>query len=127
MRKNRNQCLVIFLLLLLLSMMLAAYVDASLPDYSGAAVTAASDYLDVGSCGANLTYVLDGSGCLNITGEGDMTNYADVSAVPWFSYRSLITKVSFRGNITNIGAYAFDYCVNLTSITIPDSIINIGA
>ncbi len=130
MRKNRNQCFVIvlfFLLLILISMMQAVYVDASVPGNSGAAVTAASDYLNVGNCGTNLTYVLDGNGCLSITGEGDMTNYADVSAVPWFSYRSLITKVSFRGNITSIGAYAFDYCVNLNSITIPESIINIGA
>lgn len=181
MHKNRNQCLVIFLVFsLLISMMPTAHVDAfvldnsvsareiqeSIPespvpiptdgfivsgdesdfsvnggDYdntyvvasanSGMAVAAArsavSDYLDIGNCGANLTYVLDGNGCLNITGEGGMTNYADVSAVPWFPYRSLITKVSFNGNITNIGAYAFDYCVNLTSITIPDSVISIGA
>ncbi|MDE6851767.1 MAG: leucine-rich repeat domain-containing protein, partial [Lachnospiraceae bacterium] len=87
----------------------------------------ASDYMDLGNCGANLTWVLDNNGCLSITGEGDMTNFADVSAVPWFSYRSLINKVSFSGNITNIGAYAFDYCVNLTSITIPDSVVSIGA
>lgn len=89
--------------------------------------SAETDYLDVGNCGANLTYVLDQKGCLSITGEGDMTNYTDASAVPWFSLRSLITKVSFSGNITNIGAYAFDYCVNLTSITLPDSVISIGA
>lgn len=88
---------------------------------------AETDYLANGKCGANLTYVLDRNGCLSITGEGDMTNYTDASAVPWFSLRSLITKVSFSGNITNIGAYAFDYCVNLTSITIPDSVISIGA
>lgn len=86
-----------------------------------------SDYLDIGNCGANLTYVLDRNGCLSITGEGDMTNYTDASAVPWFSLRSLITKVSFSGNITNIGAYAFDYCVNLSSIIIPDSVISIEA
>lgn len=92
-----------------------------------AAMPAASDFLDIGECGANLTYVLDNNGVLNITGEGEMTNYSDVSSVPWFSYRSLMKKVVFSGNITNIGAYAFDYCVNLTSILIPDSITNIGA
>ncbi len=91
-----------------------------------AAMPAASDYLDIGECGANLTYVLDSNGVLNITGEGEMTNYSDVSSVPWFSYRSLIKKVAFSGNITNIGAYAFDYCINLTSILIPDSITSIG-
>lgn len=91
-----------------------------------AAMPAASDFLDIGECGANLTYVLDNNGVLNITGEGEMTNYSDVSSVPWFSYRSLIKKVVFSGNITNIGAYAFDYCVNLTSILIPDSITSIG-
>lgn len=88
---------------------------------------AETDYLGNGNCGANLTYILDRNGCLEITGEGDMTNYTDASAVPWFSLRSIITKVTFRGNITNIGAYAFDYCVNLTSISIPDSVISIGA
>lgn len=86
-----------------------------------------TDYLANGTCGANLTYVLDRNGCLNITGEGAMTDYKDASAVPWFSLRSLITKVTFNGYITNIGAYAFDYCVNLTSITIPDSVVSIGA
>lgn len=88
---------------------------------------AETDYLDIGTCGANLTYVLDRNGCLNITGEGAMIDYKDASAVPWFSLRSLITKVTFNGNITNIGAYAFDYCVNLTSISIPDSVVSIGA
>lgn len=125
MQKNRNQCFAICLIFsLLVSMVPTTYVDASVME---SARSAAPDYLDVGNCGVNLTYVLDGNGCLSITGEGDMTNYTDVSAVPWFSYRSLITKVSFSGNITNIGAYAFDYCVNLSSITIPDSVLGIGA
>ena len=90
------------------------------------ALSVVSDYLGNGSCGTNLTYVLDGSGCLTITGEGDMTNYTSPSAVPWYTWRSMITTVSFDGKITNIGAYAFDYCVSLTSITIPDSVTSIG-
>ena len=105
--------------------------DVGIEDSADTAVpyayAAETDYLDIGTCGANLNYVLDRNGCLNINGEGDMTDYKDASAVPWFSRRSLITKVTFSGKITNIGAYAFDYCVNLTSISIPDSVISIGA
>ena len=85
-----------------------------------------AEYLDVGECGGNLTYVLSNNGALTITGEGDMTNFSDASSVPWFKYRSLISSVSFGGGVTSVGSYAFNYCTQLSQVTLPNSVKGIG-
>jgi hypothetical protein len=40
--------------------------------------------------------------------------------------QSAITSVTIPGSITNIGAFAFQECVNLTNITIPGNVTDIG-
>lgn len=107
--------------------LMAALIMGLMPvNTTGKVAAATGDYLDVGQCGANLTYVLDANGVLSITGEGEMNRFADAASVPWFKYRSLITTVSFQGDITGIGAHAFEYCVQLSSVSLPDALTGIA-
>ncbi|MCH5187521.1 MAG: leucine-rich repeat domain-containing protein, partial [Oscillospiraceae bacterium] len=84
--------------------------------------------MDSGTCGDNLTWVLDDEGALTISGTGDMTNwywYSDDS-VPWYDSYPYIKKVIICDGVTSIGYCAFYKCTSLTSITIPDSVTSIG-
>ena len=91
---------------------------------TGISVTAATTAS--GSCGANLTWVLDSSGKLTISGAGAMQNWSSYSSVPWYQYQSSITSVEIKSGVTSIGNSAFYYCKNLTSVTIPNSVTSIG-
>lgn len=79
-----------------------------------------------GSCGISLTWSLDKSGILTITGSGAMTNYAYKSAMPWYSYINQIQRVEIADDVTSIGDYAFYGMPKLTTITIADSVKTIG-
>ncbi len=80
-----------------------------------------------GTCGDNLTWLLEENGVLTITGTGKMYDYDDASEVPWYNDRLLVEEVIFEDGVTAVGEYAFAYCKNLVSITIPDSVTTIGA
>jgi|GEM_PF-5585129 len=79
---------------------------------------------DKGSCGENCFYQFSG-GTLTIKGTGEMKNYS-ASSQPWADIIHLISKVEIKNGITNIGTWAFDNALNLTQITIPESVVSIG-
>ena len=79
-----------------------------------------------GTCGDNLTWTLDSEGTLTISGTGAMTDWESYSLVPWDSNADMIKTVSIENGVTSIGKYAFYYCSNLTSVTIPNSVKSIG-
>ena len=105
------------LLLLMLLLALASPVHAAV--------------VDSGTCGAegdgsNLTWVLDDTGTLTISGTGAMVNFTSDSAVPWHDNRNSITSAVVESGITTIGDNAFSNCISLTRITIPDNVTTIA-
>lgn len=84
-----------------------------------------------GTCGDNLTWVLDSNGTLTISGTGDMMSIPDVgkvpaSQIPWYERRENIKKVIINEGVTDIGDYAFYECSNLIDVQIADSVTRIG-
>ena len=104
--------------------------SALLPSAALAADTVAS-----GTCGDNLTWVLDSTGTLTISGTGDMANYSaaqsyySTGTAPWHDYdteRTFIKSVEIGSGVTSIGDYAFCGCEGLTSVISPDGVTSIG-
>lgn len=81
-----------------------------------------------GSCGEGVTWDYDeDSHILSIYGDGELDLYSGNGVYqPWHYFKDNITEVSFSGNITHIGGYAFRDCTRLESIDIPDSVASIG-
>ena len=81
-----------------------------------------------GTCGENLTWILDNKGTLTISGYGDMENwnpYPLKTNPPWDTYRESIKKVFIAEGVTSIGGWAFCGCENLKSVKIPESVSSI--
>jgi len=79
-----------------------------------------------GSCGANLTWVLDEDGVLTISGEGEMWFYEPTQnmAPPW--HNAGVKAVIIEEGVTSIGHNAFANCYDLSTVTISDSVTNIS-
>ena len=74
-----------------------------------------------GRCGDSITWTLDDSGNLTLSGSGEMWNYDDS---PFKDYG--IKTVTIGDGITSIGDYAFYSCRGLTELTLPNSVTSIG-
>ena len=57
----------------------------------------------------------------NIIGKGDISSEKKED-YPWNTRRDKIKKIVITGKVTQIGDYAFADCVNLESVTIPDTV-----
>ncbi len=86
-----------------------------------------------GSCGDNVTYVLDSDGVLTISGTGAMKNYTSsysgatfYADTPWYSKISSVKSVVIENGVTSIGNCAFYDCDSLASVTMSDSVTSIG-
>lgn len=81
-----------------------------------------------GACGAkgsSITWKLSGTGTLTISGKGSMEDY-EFWTETWDGHRSEVKAVVVESGVTYIGAYAFDKCVNLTSVKLPGSVTELG-
>ena len=76
-----------------------------------------------GSCGENVTWTLDDSGLLTISGTGPMREGGVFQSS--FPTNSVKTAVIEDG-VTSIGFYAFCDCAALSSVSLPDSITRIS-
>ena len=76
-----------------------------------------------GRCGDSITWTLDDSGNLTLSGSGEMWNngYDDS---PFKDYE--IRKATVKYGITSIGESAFHGCRGLTELTLPNSVTSIG-
>ena len=95
---------------------------------NGCLTNASISYCICGATGneANVKWALDDNGILTISGSGAMEGYYAMDYTPWYTNRENIQIVVIENGVTNIGAYAFSDCTNLTSVTIPDSVTSIG-
>lgn len=75
-----------------------------------------------GICGDNLTWELDETGTVTITGTGEMYDGNNASLFPVGS----VKKVIISSGVTSIGDHAFRGCSQLLNITFSNTITSIG-
>ena len=85
-------------------------------------ITSQASTIKNGTCGDSLTWKLDEDGTLTIEGTGEMQYYVDA---PWYNYLSSIKTVIIGEGVTSV--IGFERCENLSSVTLPDSVIWIEA
>ena len=90
------------------------------------AAPARAEIVDSGSCGVNLTWTLDDSGLLTISGSGAMTDYSSSGRETRSPFNSSVKTVVINSGVTHIGDRAFSDCGGLKSVTIPSSVTSIG-
>lgn len=81
-----------------------------------------------GKCGENLTWTLEDTGLLTISGTGDMDDYphSDGKRSPWYDHRNSVEAVVIENGVEGIGASAFRNCTNLTRVVLPQTLRHIG-
>ncbi len=65
-------------------------------------------------------------GYLSIMGDGELPDYTSSDTKPWDSYKSSITEVNVKGEITRLGSYFFSGLTKMKNITLPDTVEEIG-
>ncbi len=76
-----------------------------------------------GQCGDDLSWTLNDSGVLTVSGTGAMWRYDQSSMWP----RNEVKKVVINNGVTTIGVEAFYGSADLTEITISGSVVGIGS
>ena len=82
----------------------------------------AATVIDSVTCGKDLTWQLDSSGTLTVSGTGDMDADLDRNPCPWNEYSDEIKAVIIGKGVTSIGMGMFDECNNLTSLSLPSTL-----
>ena len=91
-----------------------------LPSYAHAA------QLPSGTCGNNLTWILDGN-ILTISGTGAMDDYSPSNPAPWDEHRAIIENIILDEGVTSIGSHAFLDLERLINVRIPQSVKTVGS
>ena len=63
---------------------------------------------------------------LSISGNGVIPNYSMLEFPPWHDLKNIIKNVVIVEGVTEIGNYAFWQCLELTDVSIPQSLVTIG-
>ncbi len=78
-----------------------------------------------GTVGDQLTWQLDSSGVLTISGDGEIPDY-DWGCAPWYEDREQVLSLVIEEGVTRIGMSAFVECPQLSSVSLPESLTAIG-
>lgn len=79
-----------------------------------------------GELGEGLSWNLDDSGVLTVSGTGAMPDYGYFDPAPWKSLSSQITKVVIEEGVTSIGVYAFSECRTVNEVSVASTVTSIG-
>ncbi len=74
-----------------------------------------------GTCGDDLTWNMAEDGTFTVSGKGAMDTY-NLGALPWGSHLKKIESLVIEEGVTSISNSAFQGCINLTSVSLPDSL-----
>lgn len=74
----------------------------------------------------SLSWSLDSSGVLTISGSGRMNDFTAESKDAWRAYKTDIKSVVINNGVTSIGDYAFGTCFYLNNVSFPSDIKSIG-
>lgn len=88
-------------------------------------VKASAEVIKSGETGEGLTWVLDSDGVLTFSGEGEMGNEGHYNP-SWTNFKRYVKSVSIGEGVTNICAYAFSGCTELTDVVIGADVKSIG-
>ena len=94
----------------------------------GGVLAVDSSIIASGSCGysgENLTWTLTGSGLLTVSGTGNIASTDGGDLQPWATVRTKIKTAVISEGVESIGSYAFADCVNLKSVSLPDTLRSI--
>lgn len=104
----------------------STWTSAKLQSYSGTITWVAYDpnaTTGSGTLDNGMTWELDESGTLTITGTGAMPDFEET---PWDLLSLNVKSAVLSNGITSVGAYSFYGCSNMTGVTIPDSVTAVG-
>ena len=95
-------------------------------------VAAQSYYVAGGQCGDDLTWTLDSSGILTISGTGPMYGYS-LFKNPWCDsalrnsgISTRVKNVEISSGVTTLGAYALSACDSMVSVSLPETLLAVG-
>ena len=122
--------------ILLAALMLLSAVPLGMVDTACAAetsgVAAQSYYVAGGQCGDDLTWTLDSSGTLTISGTGPMYGYS-LHKNPWCDsalrnsgISTRVKNVEISSGVTTLGAYALSACDSMVSVSLPETLLAVG-
>ena len=110
--------------------MLTRYPDGSADEDPQNPQIPTENILAKGNCGENglpnTKWVLSNTGDMFIYGTGKMDTYAHASKTPWNNYAKKISSLSFLGDLIYIAPYGFSDLSKLESVTINDTVEEIG-
>ena len=96
----------------------------SIAGFSSSIFVSAS-IVDSGTCGNNLTWVIDDNGTLTISGSGEMNDWSEDYHSPWYENDN-ITEVIVCEGTESIGNYAFLRNHGIKTVSLPKGIKRIG-
>ena len=128
--KKRILSILLAVLMLLSAVPLGMVDTAYAAETSG--VAAQSYYVAGGQCGDDLTWTLDSSGTLTISGTGPMYNYS-LWDNPWCDIALRSSGISTRvvnavvsSGVTALGERALADCGSMVSVSLPETLLTVG-